>query len=63
VHPPIRLLLFLAEVPFGPICTNEVVGRAWLRYWPLNTIGILPTPTYPNVPPAPPATNSGDINQ
>jgi len=48
---------------FGPICTNEVVGRAWLRYWPLNTIGILPTPTYPNVPPAPTATNNGDINQ
>jgi signal peptidase I len=35
---------------FGPICTNEVVGRAWLRYWPLNTLGILQTPTYPNVP-------------
>jgi signal peptidase I len=37
---------------FGPICTNEVVGRAWLRYWPLSTIGILQTPTYPDVPPA-----------
>jgi signal peptidase I len=49
---------------FGPICTGEVVGRAWLRYWPINTIGILPTPTYPNVPPATTAdTNNGDINQ
>ena len=38
----------------GMICTNDVVGRAWLRYWPLDTIGILQTPTYPNVPaPAP----------
>ena len=36
----------------GEICINDVVGRAWLRYWPLNTIGILPTPTYPNVPSA-----------
>ena len=36
----------------GEICIGDVVGRAWLRYWPLNTIGILPTPTYPNVPPA-----------
>ena len=36
----------------GEICVGDVVGRAWLRYWPLNTIGILPTPTYPNVPPA-----------
>ena len=37
---------------FGPICIREVVGRAWLRYWPLNTLGILQTPTYPNVPAA-----------
>ncbi len=36
----------------GEICTSDVVGRAVLRYWPLNTIGILQTPTYPNVPPA-----------
>jgi signal peptidase I len=36
----------------GMVCTNDVVGRAWLRYWPLDTIGILQTPTYPNVPPA-----------
>jgi signal peptidase I len=37
---------------FGPVCVNEVVGRAFLRYWPINTFGILQTPTYPNVPPA-----------
>jgi signal peptidase I len=36
----------------GMVCTNDVVGRAWLRYWPITTFGILPTPTYPNVPPA-----------
>jgi signal peptidase I len=36
----------------GEICVGDVVGRAWLRYWPLNTIGILPTPTYPGVPAA-----------
>jgi len=39
----------------GMICSNDVVGRAWLRYWPINTIGILQTPTYPNVPPAEPS--------
>jgi signal peptidase I len=33
------------------VCVSDVVGRAWLRYWPLNTIGILQTPTYLNVPP------------
>lgn len=31
---------------FGPICQADVIGRAWLRYWPVNTIGILSTPTY-----------------
>jgi signal peptidase I len=36
---------------FGPICAVDVIGRAWLRYWPLNTVGILSTPTY-DVPPA-----------
>jgi signal peptidase I len=42
---------------FGPICANEVVGRARLRYWPLSTVGILQTPTYPDIPPA--ATDAG----
>jgi signal peptidase I len=32
---------------FGPIQKSAVIGRAWLRYWPLSTFGILPTPTYP----------------
>lgn len=38
----------------GMICIRDVIGRAWLRYWPLNTLGILQTPTYPNVPAASP---------
>jgi signal peptidase I len=37
---------------FGPVCLSEVVGRAWLRYWPLDTFGILATPSYLDVPPA-----------
>jgi len=36
----------------GEVCINDVIGRAWLRYWPINTIGILQTPTYPGVPPS-----------
>jgi len=31
----------------GEICQTDVIGRAVLRYWPLSTIGILQTPTYP----------------
>jgi signal peptidase I len=38
----------------GEVCTSDVIGRAWVRYWPLNTIGILQTPTYPDVPSASP---------
>jgi signal peptidase I len=34
---------------FGPIETSDVIGRAWLRYWPANTFGILPTPTHPEL--------------
>jgi signal peptidase I len=36
----------------GPVPIANVIGRAWLRYWPINTLGILPTPTYPEVPAA-----------
>ena len=35
---------------FGPIKLDSVIGRAWLRYWPLSNFGILPTPTYPELP-------------
>ena len=26
---------------FGPVEINHVLGRAWLRYWPVNAFGIL----------------------
>jgi signal peptidase I len=32
---------------FGPVSVEQVVGRAWLRYWPFDTFRILPTPVYP----------------
>jgi signal peptidase I len=31
---------------FGPVPANQVIGRAWLRYWPFDTFGVLATPTY-----------------
>lgn len=34
---------------FGPIPETSIIGRAWLRYWPFSTFGILQTPTYPGV--------------
>jgi len=39
---------------FGPIEVSQVIGRAWLRYWPLDTFGILPTPSFPAVDQASP---------
>lgn len=34
---------------FGPIQVTDVVGRAWLRYWPFDTFGVLQTPTHPEL--------------
>ena len=34
---------------FGPIDINKVIGRAWLRYWPFDTFGILPKLTHPEL--------------
>lgn len=31
---------------FGPIEIGDVIGRAWLRYWPIDRFGVLPTPSY-----------------
>lgn len=31
---------------FGSVPVGNVVGRAWLRYWPVGVFGVLPSPTY-----------------
>jgi signal peptidase I len=35
---------------FGPVLRGSVIGRAWLRYWPLNAFGVLAHPAYPDLP-------------
>ena len=35
---------------FGPIDSSTVLGRALLRYWPIDTFGPLPRPSYPELP-------------
>jgi signal peptidase I len=35
---------------FGPIKESEIVGRAFLRYWPAGVFGILSRPSYPQPP-------------
>ena len=39
----------------GPVPVNQGIGRAWLRYWPFDSFGVLATPTYaaPSESPAP----------
>lgn len=27
---------------FGPVAVSHVLGRAWLRYWPIDSFGVLP---------------------
>jgi signal peptidase I len=39
---------------FGTVPIAQVIGRAWLRYWPIDTFGVLPTPTHPELAPASP---------
>jgi len=34
---------------FGPIDVSSVLGRALLRYWPLDTFGTLDRPAYPEL--------------
>ena len=34
---------------FGTVATDEIIGRAWLRFWPVSQFGILSTPTYPEL--------------
>jgi signal peptidase I len=37
---------------FGLIEDSSVIGRAWLRYWPVDVFGLVGTPTYPELQPA-----------
>jgi signal peptidase I len=44
---------------FGPIQVSSVIGRAWIRYWPLDTFSILPTAKHPELAsPSPSASPS-----
>ena len=31
---------------FGPVPTDDVIGKAWISYWPSSVAGILDTPDY-----------------
>ncbi|HEY7463363.1 MAG TPA: signal peptidase I [Candidatus Limnocylindria bacterium] len=38
---------------FGPIARDSIVGRAWLRYFPLDRLGLMEKPVYDGLTEAP----------
>lgn len=32
---------------WGPVPKENIIGKAWLRYWPVNRLGLIPRPEYP----------------
>jgi signal peptidase I len=44
---------------FGAIKVDSVIGRAWLRYWPLEDIGVLPTDRHPELASPTPSPSAG----
>jgi signal peptidase I len=41
---------------FGPVPVDNVVGKAWLSYWPANDIGFVPHESYVDDAPVSPAS-------
>ena len=35
---------------FGPVPIANVIGKAWLSYWPIDDIGFVPHENYPDIP-------------
>jgi hypothetical protein len=44
---------------FGLIDVTSVIGRAWLRYWPIDTLEILPTAQHPELASPAPGASAG----
>jgi signal peptidase I len=42
---------------FGPVDKTSVIGRAWIRYWPLSQFGLLPKSNPTAAPSASPASS------
>jgi signal peptidase I len=47
---------------FGLIDVSSVIGRAWIRYWPLEDIGVLPTDSHPELASPSPVAPSASPN-
>ena len=47
---------------FGPVPLANVIGRVWLRYWPLAAVRVLATPSYPTLTPPVPAASPAAVD-
>jgi signal peptidase I len=43
---------------FGPITKGSIIGRAWLRYWPMDAFGVLPRGEPTSAPSPSPAAST-----
>ena len=48
---------------FGPISRDSIIGRAWLRYFPLDRIGFIERPDYPGLPAQVTASPTGRLQR
>ena len=44
---------------FGPVDINLVIGRAWIRYWPISDLEVLPTNGHPELASPSPSASAG----
>jgi signal peptidase I len=35
---------------FGPVDVDDIIGKAWLTYWPFDDLGLVPHYDYPGIP-------------
>lgn len=42
---------------FGTVPIASVIGRAWLRYWPIGAMEVLAAPSYPDLSPSGPSAS------
>ena len=38
---------------FGPVSVDQIIGKAWFSYWPIDDLGLVPHYDYPDVPEGP----------
>ncbi len=45
---------------FGPVEVDQIIGKAWFSYWPMDEVGLVPHYDYPDMPEGPVAGGGQD---